>query len=284
MTLGAPLSDLSQQVPDGLARAAPRIVVEALGKRFVTQDQEASVNAVDGVSFSIAAEEFVSLLGPSGCGKSTVLNIIANLLAATSGSVSIDGTPLQPETFSSAVGYVFQKDTLFPWRNVAENVGYGLEIAGLPVAERRDRVRDALERVGLDEFANHYPAALSGGMRQRVSLMRTLITRPGILLMDEPFAALDTHTKLDMHQVLLELWEQEKQSVLFVTHDLAEALTLSDRIILMAARPGRVKSCYEVPFARPRDAVALRSTAEYADLFARIWNDLGEEFIKARRR
>ena len=152
----------------------------------------------------------------------------------------------------------------------------------MPAADRRRRVDEAIHQAGLDGFGRFYPASLSGGMRQRVSLMRTLIAQPEILLMDEPFGALDTHTKLDMHSVLLDLWEQTRQTVLFVTHDLGEALTLADRIILMSARPGRVKQDFKVDFPRPRDAVTLRETRQYAELFSRIWHSLGEEFVKGR--
>ena len=179
------------------------------------------------------------------------------------------------------VGYVFQKDTLFPWRTVEDNIGYALETRGRAGGRAPPRgSTEAIHQAGLDGFARFYPASLSGGMRQRVSLMRTLISRPEILLMDEPFGALDTHTKLDMHSVLLDLWERQRQTVLFVTHDLGEALTLADRIILMSARPGRVKQDFEVDFPRPRDAVALRETPQYAALFSRIWHSLGEEFAK----
>jgi NitT/TauT family transport system ATP-binding protein len=176
---------------------------------------------------------------------------------------------------------VFQRDTVFPWRTVAQNIGYGLELAGTPEQERRERIATAIAQAGLSDFADHFPLTLSGGMRQRVSLMRTLITRPEILLMDEPFGALDTHTKLDMHRILLEIWERERQTVLFVTHDLGEALTLADRIILLSARPGRLKEIFPVRFARPRDAVALRETPEFAEAFSHIWHSLGEEFRRA---
>src|SRR6185369_8839833 len=147
---------------------------------------------------------------------------------------------------------------------------YALELAGVPAGERKTRVAEAIHQAGLDGFDRFYPASLSGGMRQRVSLMRTLITRPEILLMDEPFGALDTHTKLEMHKILLEIWERQRQTVLFVTHDLGEALTLSDRIILLSARPGRIKDDFKVDFARPRDAVALRETKEFADAYSHI--------------
>jgi NitT/TauT family transport system ATP-binding protein len=149
-------------------------------------------------------------------------------------------------------------------------------------ASRRERVADAVRQAGLADFAEHFPLTLSGGMRQRVSLMRTLITRPEILLMDEPFGALDTHTKLEMHRILLAIWERERQTVLFVTHDLGEALTLADRIILLSARPGRVKESFTVDFPRPRDAVSLRETPEFAAAFSHVWHSLGEEFRRGK--
>ena len=253
-----------------------RIEVRELGKRFAAARRE--VMAVENVSFNVAPREFVALLGPSGCGKSTVLNIVAGLLEASHGEVRIDDRPVIAGQPSPGVGYVFQRDTVFPWRTVAQNIGYGLELADVPKAERHHRVADAIARAGLTGFENDFPLTLSGGMRQRVSLMRTLITRPSILLMDEPFGALDTHTKLEMHRILLDLWESERQSVLFVTHDLGEALTLADRIMLLSARPGRLKESFDVMFPRPRDPVALRETPEYAKAFSYIWHSLGEEF------
>ena len=259
-----------------------RVDVRNLGKVF--QLGATTIEAVQDVSFTVKEGEFVSLLGPSGSGKSTVLNMIATLLAASSGAILVDGETVQAGRAVRQVGYVYQKDTLFPWRTVADNIGYGLELAGMDKAARRERVARAVSRAGLEGFENAYPSSLSGGMRQRASLMRTLVREPEILLMDEPFGALDTHTKLDMHDVLLRIWEREKQTVLFVTHDLGEALTLSDRIILFSARPGRIKDSFDVPFPRPRDGVALRETAEYATLFGRIWHSLGEEFSKARAR
>ena len=257
-----------------------RVDIRNLGKVF--QLGGSTIEAVQDVSFTVKEGEFVSLLGPSGSGKSTVLNMIATLLAPSSGSILVDGEAVQAGRAVRQVGYVYQKDTLFPWRTVADNIGYGLELAGMDKATRRERVARAVSRAGLEGFENAYPSSLSGGMRQRASLMRTLVREPEILLMDEPFGALDTHTKLDMHDVLLRIWEREKQTVLFVTHDLGEALTLSDRIILFSARPGRIKDSFDVPFSRPRDGVALRETAEYATLFGRIWHSLGEEFSKAR--
>jgi NitT/TauT family transport system ATP-binding protein len=260
------------------AAARVRIAVREVGKRFALNGRE--VHAVDSVSFDVAEGEFVALIGPSGCGKSTILNIVAGLLTATSGGVLIDGTPVAAGRPNRNVGYVFQRDTVYPWRTVARNIAYGLELAGVPRVERDRAVARMIRDAGLEGFADVFPLALSGGMRQRVALMRTLITQPQILLMDEPFGALDTHTKLEMHRVLLEIWEREKQTVLFVTHDLGEALTLSDRVIVLSARPGRLKEVFEVGLPRPRDAVALRESPDFASAFSRIWHSLGEEFRK----
>jgi NitT/TauT family transport system ATP-binding protein len=257
-----------------------RIRVEHLGKRF--GEAADGLLAVDDVSFAVGTGEFVALLGPSGCGKSTILNMVAGLLPGSAGRIRIDGVEVEPGRVDGKVGYVFQRDTVFPWRTVEANIGYGLEIAGVARPERQARVTQAIETAGLSGFAQSFPRTLSGGMRQRVALMRTLIMRPEILLMDEPFGALDTHTKLEMHKTLLEIWEKERQTVLFVTHDLGEALTLASRIILLSARPGRLKEDFQVPFPRPRDPVALRETEAYGRLFSHIWHSLGEEFRRAK--
>ena len=269
--------------PSPLARTADadRIDVRGLSKSF--QLAGTAIEAVRDVSFGIRPGEFVALLGPSGSGKSTILNMIATLIKPSSGQILIDGQPVVAGKATPGVGYVFQRDTLFPWRTVADNVGYGLQLAGVSDAERRERVATCIAQAGLQGFENAYPSALSGGMRQRAALMRTLVVEPQILLMDEPFGALDTHTKIDMHDVLLRIWDREQQTVLFVTHDLGEALTLADRIILFSARPGQIKDMFEVDFARPRDAVKVRETPRYAELFQHIWHSLGEEFVKGRR-
>jgi NitT/TauT family transport system ATP-binding protein len=266
--------------PAAETAATARIEVDAVEKSFGAGGRR--VVAVDRVSLAIRSGEFVALLGPSGCGKSTILNMVAGLIPRSGGDIRIDGASVAPGEVHPKVGYVFQRDTCFPWRTVADNIGYGLELAGVAREERRQRVAEAVKLAGLDGFEDAFPLTLSGGMRQRVGLMRTLITRPEILLMDEPFGALDTHTKLEMHRILLDIWERERQTVLFVTHDLGEALTLADRIILLSARPGRLKEDIRVPFARPRDAVSLRETAEYADAFSHIWHSLGEEFRRGQ--
>ncbi len=218
-------------------------------------------------------------MGPSGCGKSTVLNMIAGLVAPTRGTIRLDGhtlTGVPPQ-----VGYVFQKDTVFPWRTVFQNVELGLVYRGLPRPERERRVREAIRLVGLEGFEDVFPATLSGGMRQRVALVRTLIVEPDILLMDEPFGALDTHTKIRLQAQLLDLWAGKRQTVVFVTHDLAEAITLADRVIVLTSRPGRIKHVHTVKLPRPRDVIRIRETDEYAREFSTLWHVLGEEFAKA---
>jgi len=235
----------------------------------------------DGLALDVRPGEFLVLIGPSGCGKTTLLNLLSGFLAPQRGRVTLAGAPVRPE--QPELGYVFQAPQLFAWLSVLENVRFGLRMAGtLDVAEQRRRSREALALVGLDDAADRLPHELSGGMRQRVSLMRTLISGPEILLMDEPFGALDTHTKLEMHKTLLEIWERERQTVLFVTHDLGEALTLASRIILLSARPGRLKEDFDVAIPRPRDPVGVRETAEFGRLYSHIWHSLGEEFRRTR--
>ena len=235
--------------------------------------------AVASVSFDVRDKEFVALVGPSGCGKSTVLNMIAGLIPPSAGEIRLDGRryPGVPPQ----VGYVFQRDTVLPWRTVRRNIGLGLEYRGLAAPERERRVSAAIRLVGLEGFEDAYPATLSGGMRQRVALMRTLVVEPEILLMDEPFGALDTHTKLWLQAQLLSLWLARRQTVIFVTHDLAEAITLADRVIVLTSRPGRVKLIHEVKLPRPRDVIEIRETEAYAREFGSLWHVLGEEFARA---
>ena len=255
-----------------------RVSIRDLSKTFAAGGRE--VAAVSHVSFDIHDKEFVAIVGPSGCGKSTVLNMIGGLLPASSGEILIDGARVGAGP-PPRVGYVFQKDTVFPWRTVERNIALGLEYRRVPAAERKARVREAVRMAGLEGFEEAYPATLSGGMRQRVALMRSLIVDPEVLLMDEPFGALDTHTKLGLHAELLSLWGAKHQTVVFVTHDLSEAITLADRIVVMTRRPGRIKLVYDVLLPRPRDVIALRESAEYLREYAEIWHALGAE-LEAR--
>jgi NitT/TauT family transport system ATP-binding protein len=204
--------------------------------------------------------------------------MIAGLVPPSAGTIRIDGQPLHG--VPRQVGYVFQKDTVFPWRTVVQNVELGLRYRGIPRGERERRAREAIRLAGLEGFEDAFPATLSGGMRQRVALLRTLVVDPAILLMDEPFGALDTHTKLRLQAELLTLWTRQRQTVVFVTHDLAEAITLADRVLVMTSRPGRVKYVHQVRLPRPRDVIAVRETAAYAEEFRTLWHVLGEEFAK----
>ena len=253
-----------------------RIAVRDLAKTFNAGARE--VPAVAGVSFDVADQEFVAIVGPSGCGKSTILNMIGALVAPSGGRILVDGEPVAGRA-PRQVGYVFQKDTVFPWRTVERNIALALEYRGTAAAERAERVKAAIALAGLQGFEEAYPATLSGGMRQRVALMRSLVADPEILLMDEPFGALDTHTKLTLHAELLALWEAKRQTVVFVTHDLSEAITLADRVVVMTRRPGRIKRVYAVKLPRPRDVIRLRETEEYSRQYGEIWHTLGEEFM-----
>jgi NitT/TauT family transport system ATP-binding protein len=257
-----------------------RIEIRDLEKTFVEGSRE--VPAVAGVSLDVRDGEFVALVGPSGCGKSTILNMIGALIAPSAGRVMVDGQPVTDRA-PRQVGYVFQKDTVFPWRTVEANIALGLQYRGVPPEARAARVREAIALGGLQGFEHAFPATLSGGMRQRVALLRSLVVDPEILLMDEPFGALDTHTKLTLHAELLALWEAKHQTVVFVTHDLSEAITLADRIVVMTRRPGRIKRVYDVKLPRPRDVIRLRESAEYLREYGEIWHELGQEFARDDR-
>jgi NitT/TauT family transport system ATP-binding protein len=252
-----------------------RVSIRDLAKTFTQGPRE--VPAVSPVSFDVHAREFVAIVGPSGCGKSTILNMIGGLVAPSGGEIVVDGQRVTGAP-PPQVGYVFQKDTVFPWRTVERNIALGLEYRNVPAEERAVRVRRAIALAGLQGFEDAFPATLSGGMRQRVALMRSLVVDPEILLMDEPFGALDTHTKLNLHAELLGLWEAKRQTVIFVTHDLSEAITLADRVVVMTRRPGRIKVVHDVQLPRPRDVIRIRETDDYARQYTEIWHALGEEF------
>jgi NitT/TauT family transport system ATP-binding protein len=273
--------------PDALtdatgARAAfavrPLLLVEALGKAFETA--EGLVRAVDGVSFAVAAGEIVSLIGPSGCGKSTVFNIIGGLMPASEGRVVIDGEPVAGP--HAAIGMVFQEESTLPWRTVVENVAFPLEIAGMGRRERLATAVEFVRLVGLSGFERRYPAELSGGMRQRVSIARALAFRPKILLMDEPFAALDEQTRLLLGDKVLEIQQDLAQTILLITHNITEAVQLSDRILVMSYRPGRIKRAVEIALPRPRTSEIVSSDA-FGRYVAEIWSDLREEASRGMR-
>lgn len=249
-------------------------------KSFVTRD-DVVVSALDNVSFDVADGEFVAIVGPSGCGKSTTLNILAGLTPATRGTATIRGRPLAEARFD--IGYVFQQDTVLPWKRVRENVEMGLMFRNVPADERRMRSLAILDTMGLTGFENAYPHELSGGMRKRVALAATMVYDPSILLMDEPFGALDAQTRVVLQDELLRVWEQEHRTVLFVTHDLPEAICLADRVIVMTARPARIKAQYRVPLPRPRTATEARFAEGFDELHVQIWKDLRPEITSQAR-
>ncbi len=230
---------------------------------------------VDGVDLTIKRGEFVVLIGHSGCGKSTLMNMVSGLFPPSSGRVLYNDKPLTG--VNTAVGYVTQRDTLLPWRTVAGNVGLPLEVRRVGEKERTQRVQSAIRMVGLEGFERHFPRQLSGGMRRRILIARTLIYEPETLLLDEPFGGLDAQTKLLMQNELMRLWQDLRQTVLFVTHDLDEAIALADRIIVLTPRPCRIKEIFQVHIPRPRDVVGIRSLPEYQAVQQALWNALKEE-------
>jgi NitT/TauT family transport system ATP-binding protein len=235
--------------------------------------------AVERATLHVADGEFVTLVGPTGCGKSTLLNVIAGLLAPAAGGVNIFGSPLA--ALNRQAGYLFQADALFPWKTAIENVAIGLETAGVPMRDARPRAQVWLKRVGLDAFADRYPHMLSGGQRKRVGLAQVLICDPKILLMDEPFGPLDAQTRQIMGNLLLDLWTADRKAVLFVTHDLEEAIALSDRVVIMSAGPAaRIIGDWRVPLARPRDISEVKLDPMFHELHREIWHKLKAEVVK----
>jgi len=263
------------------AGAAPVLALDRVGVEWpgATPGAPAYV-AVEEVSLSVARGEFVSVVGPTGCGKSTLLNVAAGLLAPTSGAVLVGGERLSG--LNRRAGYLFQADALMPWRNARENVEAGLIFAGAERYEARERAGQWLRRVGLSGFGDRYPHELSGGMRKRVGLAQVLILQPEILLMDEPFAALDAQMRQLMENELLDLWSAERRSVVFITHDLEEAIALSDRVVLLSAGPGtRPIGEFAIDLPRPRDVAEIRLTPRFLELHGRIWGALRSEVLKA---
>jgi NitT/TauT family transport system ATP-binding protein len=241
-----------------------------ISKRFVARDQ--LVRAVEGISLDIASGEFVTMVGPSGCGKSTILNILAGLLAPTEGTVAIEGKPVRGVT--RQVGYVTQQHNLMPWRTLIDNVSFPLQVAGVAKSERDARAADLIEMVGLSGFEKSYPHELSGGMRQRANIIRTLIYSPKVMLMDEPFGPLDAQTRVVLQDQLLDIWSRTRVTILFITHDLHEAIGLADRVVLLSARPGKVMRIDKVAMARPRDVFRMHDNGDFRALYDTMWAEL----------
>jgi NitT/TauT family transport system ATP-binding protein len=260
-----------------VAPAVARIEVRSLGK--VYPGRRAPFVALEDVTFSVREGEFCALIGPSGCGKTTLLHILAGLTEPTAGTAAIPRRA--PGRILTAV--IFQGVSTLPWLTVGQNVEYGLRRMAVPPRARRARVFEQLARVGLEEFADAYPHQLSEGMRQRVSIARAMAVDPDILLMDEPFANLDEQNRLLLQDELLRIWQETRKTVLFVTHSLDEALRLADRVLVMSAAPGRIKTEVTVPLARPRDFASVRQDPVYGELSARLWEDLRDEVMRSRQ-
>jgi NitT/TauT family transport system ATP-binding protein len=267
------------------APAAARVPLcfEEVTCTFATTGREADYTAVRNASLAVEDGEFVALVGPTGCGKSTLLNIAAGLLAATGGRISSFGAPVAGINRNAA--YMFQADALLPWLDARSNVALGLELRGIRKKEAAERAAGWLERVGLAPHARRFPHQLSGGMKKRVALAQVLVTEPRILLMDEPFSALDVQTRQLMENELLEIWSSDRKSVLFVTHDLEEAISLSDRVIVLSAGPEtRPIAEFAVDLPRPRDVTEIVHTQHYAELHKRIWETLKQEVLRSYAR
>src|SRR5690242_16895341 len=255
------------------AAARPAIRIRDLTKSF------GGLTAVDRVSLDIAPGEFFMIVGPSGCGKTTLLRILAGLETATSGSIETD-TPAASDRPKNSM--VFQGESIFPWMTVWNNAAYGLRMRNAPTAVIKERVGHYLDRTGLTRFADYYPHQLSGGMRQRVAIARAFANDPHILLMDEPFSALDAQNKLLLQEELLHIWDENKKTVVFITHSVDEAVLLGDRVMVMTAQPGRIKQFVPIALARPRNIMELQGAPEYGELVHRIWSDLRDEVHRAR--
>jgi NitT/TauT family transport system ATP-binding protein len=257
-----------------LAVSSPAIQLINVSRRFLTPDGK-SLTAIRDFNMTVARGEFVAVVGPTGCGKSTTLNLVTGLAKPSSGEVRVMGGPVTG--IDRRIGFVFQTDALFPWRSVIGNVVAGPMFRGKPKQEAEASAHDWLARVNLTGHETKYPHQLSGGMRKRVSLAQTFINEPEILLMDEPFSALDVQTRVLMHDELLRLWSEAKASVVFVTHDLEEAIALADRVYVLTAGPATVKSVYTIDIPRPRIASEIRYEQHFIEISRTIWNDLREE-------
>src|ERR1043166_9282266 len=255
----------------------PLLSLNQVRREFQVRGRQ--VVAVDTMDLAVEEGEFVTVVGPSGCGKSTLLNLVVGLLAPSGGQIVYRGRPV--DGINTDIGYVTQKDNLLPWRTLVENVEIALEIRGVDKNERRRRALDLIGQVGLAGFEDHYPHELSGGMRQRANIIRTLIYDPELILMDEPFGPLDAQTRLVLQEQLLKLWWTSKKTIVFITHDLIEAITLADRVVLMTSRPGRIKLIENVTIPRPREVFKIHQSEQFRSAYERLWQQLRPEVTLA---
>lgn len=261
--------------------ADPVIELQGATKRFRSSTGGVHT-AVHDLTMTVASGEFVAVVGPTGCGKSTTLSLVSGLEPASAGQVTVAGNPVRG--IPDGIGYMFQNDAVLPWRSVLDNIATGPRYRGLSKRAARERARDWLSRVGLAGFEGYYPHQLSGGMRKRVALAQTLVNEPSIMLMDEPFSALDVQTRALMQDELLRLWSGTGAAVIFVTHDLEEAIALADKVIVMTASPATVKATFDIPLSRPRNVEEIRLSNEFLELYREVWQSLREEVEKSRDR
>lgn len=259
------------------AGVGPAVRISNVSRIFVTK--KSTFTAIERVDLEVERGEFLSVVGPSGCGKSTLLGLLAGLAKPNTGTVETFGRPVRG--VNREVGFIFQRDALLPWRSALQNVALPLRFRGARKADAQDQAREWLARVGLEKFADSYPHQLSGGMRKRVAIAATLAYNPPIILMDEPFSALDVQTRTLMEDDLLRLWELNKPAVVFITHDLEEAVGLSDRVVVMSASPGRPIGDYRIDLPRPRNLLEIRFEPEFTSLYHRIWEQLRQEVTRA---
>ena len=259
----------------------PAIELRGVTKRFLTPSGGV-YTALRDLNLTVQPGEFCAVVGPTGCGKSTTLALISGLEPASEGEVLVLGRPVHG--IAEDIGYVFQTDAVFPWKTVLDNVAAGPRYHGRTTAQARSLAREWISRVGLSGFEDRYPYQLSGGMRKRVALAQSLINEPQILLMDEPFSALDVQTRALMENELLSLWANTRASVVFVTHDLEEAIALADRVFVISAGPGTVKANYPVPLSRPRNVTEIRMQPQFSQIYGEIWNDLRDEVLVSYER
>ena len=263
--------------PGGSARAAgPALRLEGVQQVFHARGQQ--VVALDDFSLDVHRGELVTVVGPSGCGKSTLLNLLVGLQSPTAGTIVYNGTVWPRGQINTAIGYVTHEDNLFPWRTLQGNVEFGMEVRKFPKAQRAEIAARLIREVGLGGFERYYRHELSGGMRQRANIIRTLSYEPDVILMDEPFGPLDAQTRLQLQGQLLQLWQSRPgTTIVFITHDLAEAIALADRVVVMTRRPGRIKTVVDVDIARPRDIYQLQTSDDFHHLYEQVWRVLEDE-------
>lgn len=256
------------------------IEYDGVTKRFLSQGNE--ITAVQDVMLTVRQNEFTSIVGPSGCGKTTLMQLCAGLEGPDEGRTLYRGAPV--DGINTDIGYVTQDSNLYPWMTLRQNVEFPLEIRGVPTGERREIAGRWIRLAGLDGFENHWPYQLSGGMQKRGSIIRTMVYNPPVVLMDEPFGPLDAQTRMVLQSELLRIWGEQQQTIVFITHDLTEAIALSDNVVVMSARPGRVRKVFEVPLTRPRDVFQIHSQPGFSEIYGEIWETLGAEVVRQSRK